>query len=89
MLTLEQTKAHLRVDHDTEDALITSLMSAATTTTANYLGTTLDNTAPAPIKQAALLMVADMFENRTQQTERPLHSNATYERLLSTYRVFA
>lgn len=31
-------------------------------------------------------MVADLFENRTEQTERPLHRNAAYERLLSPYR---
>ena len=90
MLTLQETKAHLRVDHDTEDALIQALMSAATTTTANYLGLPVDQlttTTPSPIKSAALLMVADMFENRTAQVERPLYANQTYERLLSTYRV--
>lgn len=87
MLTLTATKQHLRVDHDTEDALITALMAAATSTTANYLGITLDGTAPEPVKQAALLLVGDMFENRTAQTERPLYANQTFERLLSTYRV--
>jgi uncharacterized phage protein (predicted DNA packaging) len=92
MLTLTETKLHLRVDHDEEDTLIEALMSAATTTTANYLGLPVDQmttTVPSPIKSAALLMVADLFENRTAQVERPLYQNAAYERLLSTYRVFA
>lgn len=89
MLTLTEAKAHLRVDGNEEDTLITALINAATTATGDYLDNTtlvLDETAPAPIKAAALLMVADLFENRTEQTERPLHRNGAYERLLSPYR---
>ena len=89
MLTLIETKLHLRVDHDHEDTLITGLMAAATTTVGNYLDNTtlvLDETAPAPIKSAALLLIGDLFENRSAQVEKPLRSNETFERLLSTYR---
>ena len=90
MLTLIETKAHLRIDHYDEDVLIEACMSAATAATADYLGLPLDQmttTVPSPIKAAALLLVADLFENRTAQVERQLYANKTYERLLSTYRV--
>lgn len=88
MLTLEQTKLHLRVDHDDEDALITALIATATAATGDYLNVTtaLDSTAAAPIKSAALLMVADLYENREAQTERQLYRNTTFERLLNPYR---
>jgi hypothetical protein len=47
---------------------------------------TWDSTAAAPIKSAALLMVADLYENREAQTERQRYRNTTYERLLNPYR---
>lgn len=90
MLTLTEAKAHLRVDIADDDVLITSLIAAATTATADYLDNPvmlLDATAPAPVKAAALLLIGDLYENRTSQVERPLHSNVTFERLLSPYRV--
>lgn len=89
MLDLDDVKHHLRVDQSLDDDLIEALMTAATTATANHLDNAslvLDATAPAPIKAAAMLLVADLYENRTAQTERPLFKNETYERLLSPYK---
>ena len=37
MPTLEQARAHLRVDHTHEDALIQSMIQAATYSVADYL----------------------------------------------------
>lgn len=37
---------------------------------------------PVAIKQAILLMVGDLYENRSRQTERPLSVNSTVEALL-------
>lgn len=88
MLTLDQTKLHLRVDLGGDDALILALIAAATTATGDYIGRTtpLDDTAPAPIKAAAMLLVGDLYANRESQVERKLYDNATYERLLNPYR---
>jgi uncharacterized phage protein (predicted DNA packaging) len=89
MLTIEETKLHLRVDHDHEDALILVMMATATTATADYLNMTLDQlttTVPSPIKSAALLMVAGLYEHREDQAERQLYRNDTYHRLLAPYR---
>ena len=90
LLTLQETKAHLRVDHDDENGLIEAIMAAATAATGNYLDNAtlvLDAYAPAPVKSAALLLVADLYENRTMQVERVLYKNSTYESLLTPYRV--
>lgn len=91
MLTLTETKLHLRVDTDFEDALITSLMATATAATANYLNsaTALDATAAAPIKSAALLLVAGLYENREDVSDRQLYRNDTYYRLLNPYRAMS
>jgi len=90
MLSLSETKLHLRVDASEDDVLIGALIDAATAATADYLDNAsivMDGTAPAPVKAATLLLVADLHANREAQTERPLHANQAYERLLSPYRV--
>ena len=88
MLTLTEAKQHLRVDLSHDDNLIESLIDAATAATSNHLdGMVLDDMAPAPIKAAALLLLTDLYENRSASTERPLHRNDTFERLLQPYRV--
>ena len=90
MLDIDEVKLHLRVDLANDDYLIEALMAAATAATASHLDNplvVLNATAPAPIKAAAMLLVADLYENRSAQTERPLFVNATYERLLQPYRV--
>lgn len=92
MLDLEDVKLHLRVDLSNDDDLIESIMTAATTATANYLDlpvSQMTTTVPSPIKFATLLMIADLYENRSAQTDRPLHRNETYERLLQPYRAMA
>lgn len=90
MLTLAETKLHLRIDHDHEDTLIQELILAAVAASADYLNIPMVNfatTAPSPVKAATLLLVADLYENRELQSDRQLHKNPTYERLLNPYRV--
>lgn len=93
MLTLDETKLHLRVSHSEEDAHITALIEAAATNVADYLDTTLEGMSaapmPAPVRAAILLRVGDLYENREAQSERPLLGNATYGQLLNPYRSMA
>lgn len=89
LLTLTETKLHLRLDPDNdEDAAIGAMIAAATAATADYLNAAapLDDTAPAPIKAATLLMVADLYENRERQSAEPYYQNKTYQLLLNPYR---
>ena len=92
MLTLPETKLHLRVDHNDEDALIQSLMDTATAACANHLNmlpADLVVAVPAPVKSAALLLVGALYEQRESQGERPYNKNPAFEMLLAPYRVHA
>lgn len=92
MLTLTETKLHLRVDHDEEDALIQSLMDTATAACADYLNmeaADLVVAVPAPIKSAALLLIGSLYEQRESQGDRPYNKNPAFEALLNPYRVHA
>ena len=92
MLTLPETKLHLRVDHNDEDALIEALMTTATAACADYLNmdaADLVVAVPAPVKSAALLMLAGLYENREDVSDRQLYRNDTYYRLLNPYRQYS
>ena len=92
MLTLTETKLHLRVDHSDEDALIEALMTTATAACADYLNmpaADLVVAVPAPIKSAALLLVGTLYEQRESQGDRPYNKNPAFEALLNPYRVHA
>lgn len=64
MVTLEELKAHLRMDHDHEDTLILTYQDAAEQAVRDYTGVDFDDPAPGPVRAAVLLMVADLYENR-------------------------
>ena len=92
MLTLAETKLHLRVDHNDEDALITALMATATAACADYLNmeaADLVVAVPAPIKSAALLLIGTLYEQRESVGERPYNRNPTFEALLNPYRQYS
>lgn len=90
LLTLSDTKLHLRVDGSTEDALIQSMMAAATQAACDYLNVeSLDDTAAAPVKSAVLLLVGTLYEMRESMAEKPFYRNPVFESLLNPYRVHA
>lgn len=92
MLTLAETKLHLRVDHNDEDALIAALMATATAACADYLNmeaADLVVAVPAPVKSAALLLVGTLYEQRESQGDRQFYKNPTFENLLNPYRAHA
>ena len=92
MLTLAETKLHLRVDHTEEDTLLTGLIATATAACADYLNilpSELATDVPAPVKSAALLLVGSLYEQRESHGDRPYNKNPTFEALLNPYRVHA
>lgn len=66
MLTLEETKLYLRVDHDYEDSLIASYIATAQSLVEDILRKKLAEyeTIPEIIKQAMLFVVATLYESR-------------------------
>ena len=90
LLTLDEAKLHCRVDHNDEDSLLGALIATATTAVADYMNvTSVDDTAPAPVKSAALLLVGSLYEQRESQGDRQFYKNPAFEALLNPYRVHA
>ena len=92
LLTLDEAKLHCRIDHDDEDSLLGALIATATTAVADYMNMDaddIDDTAPAPVKSAALLLVGDLYSSREAVSDRQFHKNPTFESLLNPYRVHA
>ena len=90
LLTLDEAKLHCRIDHNDEDSLLGALIATATTAVADYLNvTTVDSTAAAPVKSAALLLVGTLYEQRESQGDRPYNKNPAFEALLNPYRAHA
>ena len=92
LLTLDEAKLHCRIDHDDEDSLLGALIATATTAVADYMNMDaddIDDTAPAPVKSAALLLVGALYEQRESQGDRPYNKNPAFEMLLAPYRVHA
>ena len=88
LLTLADVKLHCRIDHDDEDSLLGALIATATTAVADYMNvTSVDDTAAAPVKSAALLLVGTLYEQRESQGDRQFYKNPTFENLLNPYRV--
>lgn len=92
IITLTETKEHLKVDQDTEDDLITLYIQAAENHIENFLNQPIMGaadspvTTPSAIKAACLLLVANMYENREAMTEKSLNENTTVKSLLYPYR---
>lgn len=86
MTTLAEAKTHLRVMHNEDDQFIERLIDAAEGHVGVYLGDDLPDPMPTPIQAAVLLLVGDLYENRTRQADRVLYENSAYSLLLAPYR---
>ena len=66
MISLQETKEFLRVDDDTEDALISSLIVTAKVLVEDVLRRPLADfdRIPEPIHQAMLIVTATLYEER-------------------------
>lgn len=93
-ITIAEAKAHLRVTHDTEDAYISALILAAIQAVEEYQNRVYysdDDTAEVePLKSlekhAALLMIAQMYENRVPVGQQAAEIPLSFRWLLSLRR---
>jgi uncharacterized phage protein (predicted DNA packaging) len=87
MVTLTELKAHLRVEHADEDALIQTYLDAAATAAEDYTGVTFTDPAPDPVRAAVLLLAADLYEHREAAVVGSIRTeNRVYQALLNPYR---
>jgi len=95
VLTLDEIKAHLRLDGDEENAQLTLLSEAAEDYAAQYLGRSLpwlDDlgapvAVPASVRAALLMIIGDLYENREGALVGVSRvDNPTVDRLLHFYR---
>ena len=63
-VTVEEVKAHLRIQHDEEDAYLTGLIAQAQAAAEDYCRTQFSDEAPQPVRLAVLLFVGFYYENR-------------------------
>ena len=87
VLTVSEVKAHLRVDHDEEDAYLEGLIAQAQAVAEDYCRVTFPDEAPEPVRLAVLLMVSHYYENRDNPDKQVyVTMRIAFENLLYPYR---
>ena len=65
IVTLDDLKAHLRIEHDEEDGQLENLLEQAQTAAEDYCRVQFsEEEAPEPVRLAILLMASFYYENR-------------------------
>ena len=64
IVTLDEVKAHLRIDQNAEDAYLESLIRQAQAVAEDYCRAPFSDEAPEPVRLAVLLFVSFYYENR-------------------------
>ena len=89
-VTLQNVMDFLRIDFPTEieQTEITAMMAAAKNYIVGYTGLTEEELDEhEDISIAYQVLIADMFDNRNNQIEKPTYVNRTVQSILSLYRV--
>ena len=61
---LEALKTHLRIEQDTEDAYLLSLLTMAQATAEDFCGRSFSEETPEPVRLALLLMAGHLYAYR-------------------------
>ena len=87
ILSVEEVKAHLRIQHNEEDELISTLIAQAQAVAEDYCRVQFSDNAPEPVRLAAMLMVGHYYENR-DNPDRQVYvtMRIAFENLLYPYR---
>ena len=87
ILTIEEVKAHLRIQHDEEDDLIEGFIAQAEAVAEDYCRVQFTAPAPEPVRLAVLLMVSHYYENRDNPDRQVyMTMRIAFENLLYPYR---
>ena len=88
LLSVEEVKEHLRIQHDEEDVLIEKLIAQAQTAAEDYCRVQFtDEEVPEPARLAVMLMVGHYYENRDNPDRQTyLTMRMAFENLLYPHR---
>ena len=87
VVTVDEAKAHLRIDHDEEDAYLDGLIAKAQVVAEDYCRVSFPDEAPEPVRLAVLLMVSHYYENRDNPDKQVyVTMRIAFENLLYPYR---
>ena len=87
VVTVDDAKAHLRIDHDEEDAYIDGLIAKAQAVAEDYCRVSFSDQAPEPVRLAVLLMISHYYENRDNSDKQVyVTMRIAFENLLYPYR---
>ena len=87
IVSVEELKAHLRIQQDAEDALLERLLHQAQAAANDFCRTDFDADAPEPVRLAVLLMVSHFYENRDNPDRQVyLTMRMAFQNLLYPYR---
>lgn len=87
IVTVDEVKTHLRIQHDEEDGYLEGLIKQAQATAEDYCRVQFSEPAPEPVRLAILLFVSHYYENR-DNPDRVMYSTmrVAFENLLYPYR---
>ena len=87
IVTVDEVKTHLRIQHDEEDGYLESLIMQAQATAEDYCRVQISEHAPEPVRLAILLFVSHYYENR-DNPDRVMYATMriAFENLLYPYR---
>ena len=87
IVTVDEVKTHLRIQHDEEDGYLESLIRQAQATAEDYCLVQFSEPAPEPVRLAILLFVSHYYENR-DNPDRVMYATmrVAFENLLYPYR---
>lgn len=87
VVTVDEVKTHLRIDHDEEDGYISGLIAQAQAAAEDYCRVQFSDAAPEPVRLAVLLMVSHYYENRDNPDKQAyVTMRVAFENLLYPYR---
>ena len=88
IVSVDELKTHLRIQHSEEDSLLESLIAQAQAVAENICREAFENDAPEPVRLAVILMASFFYENRDVSDKTGYSTMYTaFRALISPYEV--
>lgn len=88
IVSVDELKTHLRIQHNEEDSLLESLIMQAQTVAENHCREVFGYDAPEPVRLAVILMASHFYENRDVSDKAAYATMYTaFKALISPYEI--